>query len=141
MVAAASEARRRTVAPEPHSLLVVRPSYPRGVVWCDLCECLPEFICDALAQGLPLLDAKLHGFADPGAVLTGPETRSSSPIRMVRGKNFQARLASDLPDSDEEPATRVYPCGEGAGYAGGIMSAAVDGLRVAEAIAAEFSSR
>lgn len=140
-VAAASEARRRTVAPEPHSRLVVHPSYPCGVVWCDLRECLPAFICDALAQGLPLLDAKLHGFADPGAVLTGPETRSSSPIRMVRGKNFQARLASDLPDSDEEPATRVYPCGEGAGYAGGIMSAAVDGLRVAEAIAAEFSSR
>ena len=140
-VAAASEARRRTVAPESHSRLVVRPSYPRGVVWCDLRECLPEFICDALAQGLPLLDAKLHGFANPGAVLTSPETRSSSPIRMVRGKNFQARLASDLPDSDEEPATRVYPCGEGAGYAGGIMSAAVDGLRVAEAIAAEFSSR
>lgn len=130
-----------TVASESHSRLVVRPSYPRGVVWCDLRKCLPEFICDALAQGLPLLDAKLHGFADPGAVLTGPETRSSSPIRMVRGQNFQARLASDLPDSDEEPATRVYPCGEGAGYAGGIMSAAVDGLRVAEAIAAEFSSR
>lgn len=140
-VAAASEARRRTVASESHSRLVVRPSYPRGVVWCDLRECLPEFICDALAQGLPLLDAKLHGFANPGAVLTGPETRSSSPIRMVRGKDFQARLASDLPASDEEPATRVYPCGEGAGYAGGIMSAAVDGLRVAEAIAAEFSSR
>lgn len=140
-VAAASEARRRAVAPEPHSRLVVHPSYPRGVVWCDLREFLPTFICDALAQGLPLLDAKLHGFADPGAVLTGPETRSSSPIRMVRGKNFQARLASDSPDSDEEPATRVYPCGEGAGYAGGIMSAAVDGLRVAEAIAAEFSSR
>lgn len=140
-VAAASEARRRTVAPEPHSRLVVHPSYPRGVVWCDLRECLPEFICDALAQGLPLLDAKLHGFANPGAVLTGPETRSSSPIRMVRGQNFQARLAGDSPASDEEPATRVYPCGEGAGYAGGIMSAAVDGLRVAEAIAAEFSSR
>lgn len=140
-VAAASKARRRTVAPESRSRLVVHPSYPRGVVWCDLRECLPAFICEALAQGLPLLDAKLHGFADSGAVLTGPETRSSSPIRMVRGENFQARLASDLPDSDEEPATRVYPCGEGAGYAGGIMSAAVDGLRVAEAIAAEFSSR
>ena len=140
-VAAASEARRRTVASESHSRLVVRPSYPRGVVWCDLRECLPAFVCDALAQGLPLLDAKLHGFADPAAVLTGPETRSSSPIRMVRGKNFQARWASDSPASDEEPATRVYPCGEGAGYAGGIMSAAVDGLRVAEAIAAELSSR
>lgn len=157
-VAAASEARRRTVASESCShtaelearragvlgtpdRLVVRPSYPRGVVWCDLRECLPEFICDALAQGLPLLDAKLHGFADPGAVLIGPETRSSSPIRMVRGKNFQARLADDDPVLEEDPRTRVYPCGEGAGYAGGIMSAAVDGLRVAEAIAAEFSSR
>ena len=140
-VAAASEARRRATASGSHSRLVVRPSYPRGVVWCDLRECLPAFICDALAQGLPLLDAKLHGFADPAAVLTGPETRSSSPIRMVRGKNFQARWASDSPASDEEPATRVYPCGEGAGYAGGIMSAAVDGLRVAEAIAAELSSR
>lgn len=140
-VAAASEARCRTVASESHSRLVVRPSYPRGVAWCDLRECLPAFVCDALAQGLPLLDAKLHGFADPAAVLTGPETRSSSPIRMVRGKNFQARWASDSPASDEEPATRVYPCGEGAGYAGGIMSAAVDGLRVAEAIAAELSSR
>lgn len=149
-VAAASEARRRTVVPgshrrvgasEPHSRLVVHPSYPRGVVWCDLRECLPAFICDALAQGLPLLDAKLHGFADPGAVLTGPETRSSSPIRMVRGENFQARLAGDDPAFEEDPRTRVYPCGEGAGYAGGIMSAAVDGLRVAEAIAAEFSSR
>ena len=140
-VAAASEARCRTVASESRSRLVVRPSYPRGVVWCDLRECLPAFTCDALAQGLPLLDAKLHGFADPAAVLTGPETRSSSPIRMVRGKNFQARWASDSPASDEEPATRVDPCGEGAGYAGGIMSAAVDGLRVAEAIAAELSSR
>ena len=149
-VATASEACRRAVAPghprrvgasESHSRLVVHPSYPRGVVWCDLRECLPAFICDALAQGLSLLDAKLHGFADPAAVLTGPETRSSSPIRMVRGKNFQARWASDSPASDEEPATRVYPCGEGAGYAGGIMSAAVDGLRVAEAIAAELSSR
>ena len=140
-VAAASEARRRAAASGSHGRAVVRPSYPRGVVWCDLRECLPAFICDALAQGLPLLDAKLHGFADPAAVLTGPETRSSSPIRMVRGKNFQARWASDSPASDEEPATRVYPCGEGAGYAGGIMSAAVDGLRVAEAIAAELSSR
>lgn len=140
-VAAASEVRCRAGEPGPHGRVVVRPSYPRGVVWCDLRECLPAFICDALAQGLPLLDAKLHGFADPAAVLTGPETRSSSPIRMIRGKNFQARLASASPASDEEPATRVYPCGEGAGYAGGIMSAAVDGLRVAEAIAAEFSSR
>ena len=140
-VAAASDVRCRAGEPGSRGRAVVHPSYPRGVVWCDLRECLPAFICDALAQGLPLLDAKLHGFADPEAVLTGPETRSSSPIRMVRGKNFQARWASASSASDEEPATRVYPCGEGAGYAGGIMSAAVDGLRVAEAIAAELSSR
>ena len=114
----------------------VRPTYPRGVTWCDLAECLPDFVCDALRRGLPLLDAKLHGFADPDAVMTAPETRSSSPVRMVRGKNFQARLASDAAPN-VEPDTRVYPCGEGAGYAGGIMSAAVDGLRVAEAIAHE----
>ena len=128
----------------------VRPSYPRGVVWCDLRECLPDFIADALGWGLPLLDAKLHGFADAGAVLTGPETRSSSPIRMVRGTNFQARLASasglaDVSPAqggelDDDPRTGVYPCGEGAGYAGGIMSAAVDGLRVAETIASQILS-
>ncbi len=115
----------------------VRPTYPRGVAWCDLAECLPDFVCDALRRGLPLLDAKLRGFADPGAVMTAPETRSSSPVRMVRGKNFQARLSSDVVP-DAEPDTHVYPCGEGAGYAGGIMSAAVDGLRVAEAIARAY---
>ncbi len=114
--------------------MAVAPTYPRGVAWSDLAECLPDFVCDALRRGLPLLDAKLRGFADPDAVLTAPETRSSSPVRMIRGKNFQARLACD-DASDAEPGTRVYPCGEGAGYAGGIMSAAVDGLRVAEAIA------
>ena len=118
---------------------IARPTYPRGVAWCDLHECLPPFVARAIEQGLPLLDAKLHGFANPGAVLTGPETRSSSPVRMVRGKNFQAKLAQEG-DPDAEPQTHVYPCGEGAGYAGGIMSAAVDGLRVAEAIATEVRS-
>lgn len=161
----------------------VEPTYPRGVVWCDLHECLPSFVTDAMEAGLPLLDRKLHGFADPEAVLTGPETRSSSPIRMLRGKNLQARLAHavdgeadgartgavhesapvvvsasasgaaaafdvdsasrgagvDAPARlSDDPCTGIYPCGEGAGYAGGIMSAACDGLRVAEAIVREI---
>ena len=129
---------RKGAGPVPERAATVYPTYPRGTAPCDLGECLPDFICDAIRRGLPLLDAKLHGFADPGAVMTAPETRSSSPVRMVRGKNFQARLASDIAATvaaEAEPCTRVYPCGEGAGYAGGIMSAAVDGLRVAEAIA------
>lgn len=86
------------------------------------------FVTDALAEGLALLDRKLKGFAHPQAVMTGVEARSSSPVRMVRGADFQA-----------EGVRGLYPCGEGAGYAGGITSAAVDGLRVAEAIAAEFA--
>jgi len=96
----------------------VQPTYARGVVACDLHDILPAFICDALAQGLPLLDKKLKGFANPGAVLTGVETRSSSPVRIVRNDDYQASIAG------------LYPAGEGAGYAGGIMSSAIDGLRI-----------
>ena len=126
----------------------VRPTYARGVAWCDLRECLPPFVAEALAQALPLLDRKLHGFADAGAVMTGVETRSSSPVRIVRGNDLQARLADrgfQPPDgvvsSGEAPGgSGLYPCGEGAGYAGGIMSAACDGLRVAQALASAFSS-
>ena len=137
----------------------VKPTYARGVAWCDLRECLPPFVARAMEQALPQLDRRLHGFADPQAVLTGVETRSSSPVRIVRGKNMQAQLAA-APASDcvqsgaqtqalsgsqaasgrladaaaPEPETGLYPCGEGAGYAGGIMSAACDGLRVASAL-------
>ena len=209
----------------------VRPSYPRGVAWCDLRACLPPFVADALAEALPLLDRKLRGFADAQAVMTGVETRSSSPVRILRDEGFQAIIAqasfptdassgalarsaapiasagasvaggaasasasSQCPQrkggesggngsEDVSAAGRavspsanlsaagdvsfasaslrcpqegggeegavgasegaraeflesgLYPCGEGAGYAGGIMSAAVDGLRVAEAVA------
>ena len=129
----------------------VRPTYARGVAWCDLRDCLPGFVADAMAEALPLLDRKLHGFADPDAVMTGVETRSSSPVRIVRDDTLQARLASGgaaegrhdepvgpTPSVGSDPAitrgTGLYPCGEGAGYAGGIMSAACDGLRVAQAI-------
>ncbi len=143
----------------------VKPTYARGVAWCDLHECLPPFVARAMEQALPQLDRRLHGFADPQAVLTGVETRSSSPVRIVRGKNMQAQLAAapasggaqveaglqaqartqalsgspavngQLADVVAlEPETGLYPCGEGAGYAGGIMSAACDGLRVASAL-------
>ena len=113
-----------------HGDASVQPTYARGVAWCDLHDVLPAFMTQALEQALPLLDRRIHGFADARAVMTAPETRSSSPVRIVRGKqDLQAHVGG--PDA---PASGVYPCGEGAGYAGGIMSAAVDGLRVAEAL-------
>lgn len=115
---------------------VVRPTYARGVAWCDLHEFLPEFVAESLAEALPLLDKRLRGFANPAAVLTGVEARSSSPVRIVRQSDFQAHL-SETPDVP----SGLYPCGEGAGYAGGITSAAIDGLRVALAIAGELAGR
>ena len=100
----------------------IKASYPLGVVDANLCECLPQFAAASLQAALPLLERKLHGFANPHARLTGVETRSSSPVRILR-------------DPQNLQATRVagfYPCGEGAGYAGGIMSAAIDGTRCAQ---------
>ncbi|MCR5136872.1 MAG: hypothetical protein K6C12_07220 [Oscillospiraceae bacterium] len=105
---------------------VVLPSYRPGVVWTDLRELLPGCITDALEAALPVLDRQLHGFAMPDAVLTGPETRSSSPVRILRSSSLVS------------PIQGLYPCGEGAGYAGGITSAAVDGLRCAEAVIASL---
>ena len=116
----------------------VRPTYARGVAWCDLRACLPGFVADALAEALPLLDRRLRGFADAGAVMTGVETRSSSPVRIVRDDALQARVEGA---PDDAPESGLYPCGEGAGYAGGIMSAACDGLRVARVLADAFESR
>ena len=101
----------------------VLPTYRPGVTWTELDSCLPPYVADTLRGTLPLLDRKLHGFADPDAVLTGVETRSSSPVRILRDESLQSALRG------------LYPCGEGAGYAGGIVSAAVDGIRVAEAVA------
>ena len=99
----------------------VEPTYRPGVTWTDLRRCLPAPVADTLGQALPLLDGKLHGFAARDSVLTGTESRSSSPVRVLRGEDFQSALRG------------LYPCGEGAGYAGGITSAAVDGVKVAEA--------
>lgn len=100
----------------------VQPTYRPGVAWCDLHEVLPERITRSMEAALPSLDTKLKGFSDPDAVLTAPETRSSSPVRIIRDETRQSSLKG------------FYPCGEGAGYAGGIMSAAIDGIMTAERI-------
>ena len=102
-------------------------TYQRGVVEAPLVECLPDFVVESLASALPLLDKKLVGFAQPEAVMIAPETRSSSPVRILRDETYCAP-GNPIANID------LYPCGEGAGYAGGIMSAAVDGLRVAQAL-------
>ena len=101
----------------------VQPTYPRGVVPCDLGSLLPDELSAALRQGLTAFGRKMAAYRAPDAVLTGLETRTSSPLRLVRGKDFQCLSLPGL-----------YPCGEGAGYAGGIMPAAVDGLRCAAAL-------
>ena len=100
----------------------VTPSYRPGVRWCDLHAVLPRRITGVLEQAIPALGKKLPGFDAPDAVLTGPETRSSSPVRILRGADCRSAVRG------------LYPCGEGAGYAGGITSAAVDGMRCAEAV-------
>ncbi len=101
----------------------VKPTYQPGVTWCDLHTVLPGHITDALKEALPQLNESLNGFASPDAVLTAPETRSSSPVRIVRDESRQSIALQGL-----------YPAGEGAGYAGGIMSAAIDGIQCAEAL-------
>lgn len=100
----------------------VAPSYPLGTKFAALEETLPLFVCDALRDALPLLNRQLHGFYQPDAVLTAPETRSSSPVRLLRDPLTLQSLGLQ----------GLYPCGEGAGYAGGIVSAAVDGIQCAE---------
>lgn len=101
----------------------VIPSYQPGYELTNLDLCLPRYIVDSLQEGLIQLDKKLNGFANGDAVLTAVESRSSSPVRILRGENMQSVSLSGL-----------FPCGEGAGYAGGIMSAAVDGIKAAEMI-------
>ena len=105
----------------------VVPSYARGVAWDNLSVVLPSFAVDTLRLALTEMDKKLHGFNFPDAVLTGTETRSSSPIRLLRGEDMQSPLAG------------LYPAGEGAGYAGGIVSAAADGIRSALAVLQKYA--
>ena len=114
----------------------ITPTYRPGVTPAELDRCLPGCVADTLRGALPLFDRKLRGFAAPEAVLTGVESRSSSPVRILRGEDFQS------------PIRGLYPCGEGAGYAGGITSAAVDGACAVQAFSppaktlaqAEFTS-
>ena len=108
----------------------VVPSYTPGVRPADLTTCLPDFVVAALREALPAFGRQIRGFDMDDALLTGVETRTSSPIRIVRGHDFQSVNTRGL-----------YPAGEGAGYAGGILSAAVDGIRVAEAVALSLGSR
>jgi len=108
------------------SLRSSQPSYLPGVEPSDLRLCLPDYVIASLHSGLLAFDKQLRGFAHPAAVLTGVETRSSSPVKMTRSKDGQSTVLG------------LYVAGEGAGYAGGIMSAAVDGLRVAEAVAGKY---
>jgi len=100
----------------------VQPTYSLGVTFTDLAGCLPEFAVAALREVAPIFDRKMRGFTKPDSLLTGVETRSSSPVRVQRDDALQSNIRG------------LYPCGEGAGYAGGIMSAAVDGMLCAEAV-------
>ncbi len=107
----------------------VYPSYTPGVHLCDLETALPDYAIEAIREALPAFDKKIKGFAMPDAVLTGVETRTSSPVRIKRNEFYQSINTKGL-----------YPAGEGAGYAGGILSAAVDGIKVAEAVALDMMS-
>ncbi|MBL9011596.1 MAG: NAD(P)/FAD-dependent oxidoreductase [Alphaproteobacteria bacterium] len=106
------------------SLGAVAPSYKPGVQPTDLALCLPDYAVEAMREALPKFARQIPGFAMDDAVMTGVETRTSSPVRMTRGEDFQSLNTAGL-----------FPAGEGAGYAGGILSAAVDGIKVAEAVA------
>ena len=108
----------------------VEPSYRPGYTLTNLSECLPSFVTETMREAFISLDKKLNGFAMYDAVLTGVETRSSSPIRIVRDENTLESVS----------IKNLYPCGEGAGYAGGIVTAAVDGIKCAEKIIQKYTN-
>jgi uncharacterized FAD-dependent dehydrogenase len=105
----------------------VVPSYKPGVHLTDLARCLPPFAVDALREALPVFGRQIAGYDHSDAMLTGVETRTSSPVRITRGRDYQSLNTRAL-----------FPAGEGAGYAGGILSAAIDGIKVAEAVALDM---
>jgi uncharacterized FAD-dependent dehydrogenase len=105
----------------------VTPSYKPGVHLTDLALSLPAFAIDAIREAIPAFEKQIKGFSMADAVLTGVETRTSSPLRMTRGDDYQSLNTKGL-----------YPAGEGAGYAGGILSAGVDGIKVAQAVALDI---
>jgi uncharacterized FAD-dependent dehydrogenase len=95
------------------------PTYKPGYTLSNLREILPEYVCDSLEEGIEYFNGKIRGFSNPDAVLTAVESRTSSPVTVIRDDDFNASVRG------------IYPCGEGCGYAGGITSAAVDGIKVA----------
>ena len=97
----------------------INPSYLPGVTYTNLRKCLPEFVIDTLIRGIPLMNNKIQGFSTDDALLIAPETRSSSPIRIIRDETYQTNIKG------------LYPCGEGSGYSSGITTSALDGIRVA----------
>ena len=106
----------------------MEPTYALGIQGADLHQLLPAPVCGMLEKGLRRFGRNIQGFDAPDSLLTGLETRTSSPVRVVRDSTLQATAVRGL-----------YPCGEGAGYAGGIMSAAVDGLSVAMQIISQYA--
>jgi uncharacterized FAD-dependent dehydrogenase len=103
----------------------VIPTYKPGIKLANLHECLPDFVIRAIQEALPFFEKRIEGFTRKDAVLTGVETRTSSPLRIVRGNDYQSISIRGL-----------YPIGEGSGYAGGILSSAMDGIKAAEEIIA-----
>jgi len=112
------------------ALGAVVPSYKPGVTMTDLARCLPDYAVEAIREALPVFGRRIARYDDPDVVMTGVETRTSSPLRIGRGADFQSLNTE-----------RLYPAGEGAGYAGGILSAAIDGIKVAEAVARSIAGR
>jgi uncharacterized FAD-dependent dehydrogenase len=108
----------------------VIPSYKPGVTMTDLSSCLPDYAIEAMREALPVFGRKIARYDDPDVVMTGVETRTSSPVRITRGKDYQSLNVE-----------RLFPAGEGAGYAGGILSAAIDGIKAAEAVALSIVNR
>ena len=108
----------------------VIPSYKPGVHLTDLARSLPDYAIEAMREAIVAFDKKIKGFAMYDAVLTGIETRTSAPLRITRGLNYQSLNTQGL-----------YPAGEGAGYAGGILSAGVDGIKVAQAVALDYEQK
>ena len=121
---------RESRAPEKEEAekMPVSPTYRPGVRWCSVTECLPDYVTESIREALPEMARRIRGFDMKDAVMTGVETRSSAPVRILRDKELESVSVSGL-----------YPGGEGAGYAGGIMSAAVDGIRIAEKIIESFA--
>ena len=105
----------------------VKPTYKPGVVFAQLKDCLPDYVVETLKEAIVYFDTRIKGFAMPDSILTGVETRSSSPVRIIRDENYISNIQG------------LYPMGEGAGYAGGIMSSAVDGIRTAEKVMERYA--